>query len=655
MKNALYRVNVENHIFNRIFKDIKLGSVHVGEKDNSMCAISSPKEDGYKDATLVVYDQNLSKVFSINTDKERPFTVARVHPLERTVACGDTSGRVLVYSGLQQAEPAKSILHWHNLPLTGLDWSEEGSVLYSGGGEAVMCKWRREDGSKPQFVPRVGAPIVRLGGGANLTVMQLQNNSLVLMDRQEDTVKGVVGGLCKSETGWPAGIAVDRDRLVMNGCVGKLQVFSTRNNNVHSLDITGQNYLTKERGATPHNSEVERVAVSQCGLYLATVDCLWSTLPRVILRLWSYDPTINNFSLNTQVDSPHTEKDTSAVVELRFQPTSTTHLACSPLLLSVGTDCRGKLWIRDSSTWRCSSSIQLRGLPATCGAWSVDGTILGIAFSHLVTLWDTDTRLRTTLSLDGSTEPISSLAFGCGAQARLVFSVTSSKLVSWDLLNLSPAWTLTLDSSPYTRLFPCPTSSLLALVQKDCVILVSSQTGEVIHKQQETNSSGGAAWLQDIKSVSGSALYFLTYSGQLQRLGSHYITSSHQTPLQSVPSHLGSLLSAKGGTADNKTVIATKQWTTARQEDDIEAVLSLPLHALPPPSQLKMTLVRNRLLALPKLRSVKSNRFDLEAKTDVVTRKKIEKFNAAFKFEMDTPEQMNLKSFCKLLKSTKLE
>jgi hypothetical protein len=197
------------------------------------------------------------------------------------------------------------VLHWHSLAVAGLAWSEEGATLYSGGGEAVLCKWRPADGNKPQFVPRLEAPVVALGGGGGLTVLQLANNSLVLLDRQEDRVRGVVGGLARSETGWPAGLAVDRDRLLLNGCVGKVQVWSGRGGGrVHSIDITGQNYLTKERLAAPHNSEVERLAVSRCGRHLATLDCQWSAVPRVTLRLWTFDPALENFSLNTQVRQP---------------------------------------------------------------------------------------------------------------------------------------------------------------------------------------------------------------------------------------------------------------------------------------------------------------------------------------------------------------
>ena len=68
--------------------------------------------------------------------------------------------------------------------------------MFSGGGEAVLCMWRKEEIGKPQCIPRLGAPIVGVGGG--VTVLQLANNSLVLMDRQEDRVRGVVGGRARA-------------------------------------------------------------------------------------------------------------------------------------------------------------------------------------------------------------------------------------------------------------------------------------------------------------------------------------------------------------------------------------------------------------------------------------------------------------------------
>jgi hypothetical protein len=101
-KITLYSMNIENHNCVRIFENVKVGSVHNGGNDNLVCAISDHKDHGFKDSTLLMYDGNLSKVMTVHTDKARPFTCAKVHPVAMVVACGDTSGRIQVFSGLEQ-------------------------------------------------------------------------------------------------------------------------------------------------------------------------------------------------------------------------------------------------------------------------------------------------------------------------------------------------------------------------------------------------------------------------------------------------------------------------------------------------------------------------------------------------------------------------
>ena len=98
-KSSLFRVNLLTKSQSRIFQNIRAGSVHTGEKDNLVCAISDHREKGYKDASLLVYDKNIAKNMSFHADKERPFTVARLHPEKRVLVAGDTTGRILVYSG----------------------------------------------------------------------------------------------------------------------------------------------------------------------------------------------------------------------------------------------------------------------------------------------------------------------------------------------------------------------------------------------------------------------------------------------------------------------------------------------------------------------------------------------------------------------------
>lgn len=639
-KTPLYRMDVVNNNCVRIFENVKVGSVHIGENGNLVCAISDHKDHGYKDSTLLMYDRNLLKVMSVHTDKARPFTCAKVHPVSKVVACGDTSGRIQIFSGLEQQQPAKNVLHWHSLPVGGVCWSGEGGVLYSGGGEAVLVKWSQEEGSKPSFVPRVGGAVVGLGGGGGVTVLQLDSNRLVVVDRMSDTVMGLVGGLARNKNGWPAGLNRDREKLVMNGGVGLVQVYNTNTGQTHSLDITQQTHLTKERNVVPHNSEVERIAVSSCGQYLATVDCMWASITRTTLKLWTWSQAIGNYCLNTQVDCPHEP----GVISLSFQPTTLPH---PPMLLSVGGDSKAKLWQLGSS-WSCVSCLSFRQLAAASGGWSSDGTVVGVAFGHIVTLWDTDSNLRTTLAVEDSMEPITSLVFGSNSTVRQLYTSSSSSVVVWDLLTLSPEWTLSLTPSPHTSLSTSPSSPLLALVQKDTITIVSPLTKSIIKTFQNTNCTGGATWVPN--KVSGSSLFFLTYSGQLTKIGppSKAVTL---TPMQTQPNVFQTLLS-KSGVASKETLSMT-QYTRTKIMHDIEALLSLPLHTVPPPSQLRTTLVRNRLLALPKLRRGKVVENANEMK-DEDKMKKLMKIEDVFKFEEKETEPLDLKSFCKLLKKSTL-
>jgi len=271
---------------------------------------------------------------------------------------------------------------------------------------------------------------------------------------------------------------------------------------------------------------MERIAVSEDGSQLATLDCQWSTLPRITLRFWVFDPAIDNYVLNTQVDLPHS----GGVASLSFQPSSST----SPLLLSVGRDCRAKLWGRSatpSSSWTCVSSLQLRGLETTAGDWSDDGTLVAVAFEHLVTLWDTSSRLRSTLAVRDESEKVVKVCFGKGSSARLVFAASNSLLTAWDLVTLAPAWSFNLVPSVNLNLLACAHNPLVALVQKEQVLLLDVASGAVEHKLDDANCTGGAAWMQDTQvSSRSSSLHYLTYGGQLNRLGMMRNLQTRPTP-----------------------------------------------------------------------------------------------------------------------------
>ena len=62
------------------------------------------------------------------------------------------------------------------------------------------------------------------------------------IDKHEDRVKSVVWWLCRSE------VQEVGNRLMLNVCVGK--VFSSQTGGVNSLEITGQDYSTREDATT---------------------------------------------------------------------------------------------------------------------------------------------------------------------------------------------------------------------------------------------------------------------------------------------------------------------------------------------------------------------------------------------------------------------
>ena len=70
--------------------------------------------------------------------------------------------------------------------------------------------------------------------------------------------------------------------------------------------------------------------------------------------------------------------------------------------------------------------------------------------------------------------------------------------------------------------------------------------------------------------------------------------------MQTQPNVFQTLLTKTG--VARKEAPDMSQFIRAKTMHNIEALLSLPLHTVPPPSQLRTTLVRNRLVALPKLR-----------------------------------------------------
>jgi len=153
---SLHKVNLSSQTSYVLPKKIYAkGSLHVGDNDNCVVAICRAKTNmNVKNNNLVVYDRNLDKFESMLADWDRALTIVRCHPLKKIIACGDTNGRVIIHDARDSKKNLrqcpKDILHWHFMGVRSLAFSLEGSHIYSGGDEQVLCIWLPES-KKPHF------------------------------------------------------------------------------------------------------------------------------------------------------------------------------------------------------------------------------------------------------------------------------------------------------------------------------------------------------------------------------------------------------------------------------------------------------------------------------------------------------------------------
>ena len=117
-------------------------------------------------------------------------------------------------------------------------------------------------------------------------------------------------------------------------------------------------------------------------------------------------------------------------------------------------------------------------------------------------------------------------------------------------------------------------------MQKDEIQLVSALTKSVVARFLNTNCTGGAAWSHD-------SLYFLSYDGSLATITRDRPRVEKQQALMKTSSSVIPWLENKASPGRVQQPLSR-----ARTSQDIESLLTLPLHTLPPTHQLQQTLVR---------------------------------------------------------------
>lgn len=108
------------------------------------------------------------------------------------------------------------------------------------------------------------------------------------------------------------------------------------------LEISPSNRVSRRDDKPIIPSVVEKVVVSESGLWMATVDSREGDpgfRPEVYLKIWSWDNKTETWSLNTRIDRPHgVHKITAVAFSSNVVGGKTLHLA------TTGEDGRIKVW-----------------------------------------------------------------------------------------------------------------------------------------------------------------------------------------------------------------------------------------------------------------------------------------------------------------------
>ena len=389
-----------------------------------------------------------------------------------------------------------SELHWHAQRVGALAFSADGAYLHSVGKEGVLVLWQLHSGQQ-SFLPRLGAPLTHLTSNASGTAAAIvgADNAVRLIDLQSQRVRLTLHGLLPATQ-----LVVDRRLrcLVVHGggAGGRLQWWAPQlDRQLASLEVAPRNISgslpppggdgAKERRAlrkTAAEGGTARVYVQLCcfssdGLTLASVESRSDAELRqnAALKFWAL--VDGSWVLSARVPQPHN----SSVSGLAFHPQLL-------LVASASADAKFKLWegieartpptaaaaaataVAAAATaaaaakgekastavvtaptggggdgvvrWACRSVGYYRQTAATAVAFSVDGSLLAVAYApDVVTLWDPLTNEMLHALCQPLASPSDALCYvGFPADGGALLAHSASAVLCWHLLSGSLAW-----------------------------------------------------------------------------------------------------------------------------------------------------------------------------------------------------------------------
>ncbi|KAF9583045.1 hypothetical protein BGW38_010365 [Lunasporangiospora selenospora] len=384
-------------------------------------------------------------------------TCLQFHPTEGCIATGNERGVITLWYcfGENEERPITTTMHWHAHAVSSLAFTSDGTYLLSGGEESVLVIWQLSTGHK-QFLPRLGSEIkhITVSPDQRLYALSHRDNSINVVRSVDLKLKTAIQGLKFSHVSHIlnhlyTGLVVEprNGNVVLNGLPGTLQFYDPiKEQHIMELEVTPRNMVSRT-----DDKEIIPPCVTHCTFsndksarWMATVDSRddQETTTEMYIKFWEYNDDSRTYNLNTRVDRPHTKPITSCV----FNPRP----SGAPMVVTTSLDGTFKVWeLRDQGesrrgieadrAWVCRSSGFYRDMAPSGAAFSSDGSILAIAYGHIITLWNpTLNTLQGVLVHPPHNHPVNHLTFL--KDSPFLVAATKDHIYLWNLLSCTVIW-----------------------------------------------------------------------------------------------------------------------------------------------------------------------------------------------------------------------
>ena len=430
---------------------------------------------------------------------EVSFTCIMSHPTDEIVATGNELGQILLWSRfLDSNKPIKSVLHWHPNPLTELHFSPTGSLLYSGGLEAVIVSWEVYKDRK-FCLPRLGAPIKFMATDRlhkYLSVTKSDNSIDIFttdLNNFNKRVVPIVESVKSFDDKQPViAYQPQLDSLVAKGRPGHLQLIPIgRNEPVKHFDVVGRNFFPEDDPSKASNPEIWSFCVSPDGDWLVTDDGRDDgiNLREERFKFWRFDSAKDTYVVNTIINHPHNKRINS----LAFSPDSKT-------VISTSDDGTFKLWNYKSGTksWTSSrSGTSNNGWIPNKACFTSDSSLVAVLFKNIINFYGIS---KNTLELrdinlydTDLNVPVSGMCFGYKNNSHLFVEVRGEAIKIWNIFDQKVIWSYN-NSSPLLNLTIDPVSNQMSCFSSDNNLVLLSFNKSDPEKVPTEKLGSGQGW-----------------------------------------------------------------------------------------------------------------------------------------------------------------